>query len=279
MTKRVLIAGCGDIGLRVAQRLAASGQAVLGLRRHPATTATVPMMAADLSRPGSLRGLPEDIDRVVYLPTPAARQAEAYQTVFVDGLRHLLDALRRPRVRRFVFVSSSAVYGDHGGDWVDEATPTDPPGFNGEILRQAERELMASGLPAVVLRLAGLYGPGRGRLLQRLQAGQARACRAPVHWANRMHVDDAAAAIVHLLELADPAPLYLGVDDTPLPLDVLYAHLATCLGVAPPADGPPPPGVGNKRLRNARLRESGFVPAWPDARDGYAALIRAMAVG
>ena len=132
----------------------------------------------------------------------------------------------RPRLQRVLLVSSSAVYGECTGDWVDEDTPAAPPGFNGEVLLEAERVLAAQPVPSIVLRLAGLYGPGRLQLIERLRAGQARVPRAAPHWANRIHVDDAAQAIAHLLALPDPQPLYLGVDDTPLPLDVLYDHLA-----------------------------------------------------
>ncbi|MEW5318767.1 MAG: hypothetical protein WDW38_009960 [Sanguina aurantia] len=93
------------------------------------------------------------------------------------------------------------------------------------------------------------------------------------HWANRMHTEDAAAAIVHLLQLVDPLPLYIGADDTPLPLDVLYDALAKLIGAAAPPDGSAPAGIGSKRLSSARLRESGFVAQWPDSRRGYAALL------
>jgi nucleoside-diphosphate-sugar epimerase len=144
-------------------------------------------------------------------------------------------------------------------------------------LLDAERWLAAQALPSTVLRLAGLYGPGRLQLLDRLCTGVARAPRVVPHWANRIHVDDAAAAIAHLLSLETSAALYLGVDDTPLPLHELYGHLAGLLDAPSPGEGPPPPGVGSKRLSNARLRASGFAPRWPDAREGYAALIRGLA--
>lgn len=273
-TPRVLIAGCGDVGSRAARRLHARGARVLGLRRSAnALPAGVTPVRADLADPDGLVGLPRDIEQLVYLPTPGARTPEAYRRVFVDGLENLLDALADAPLRRVLFVSSSAVYGDHAGDWVDEDTPPAPPGFNGEILLEAEQRLAARGLPAVVLRLAGLYGPGRTGLLDRLRSGQARAPAEPPFWANRIHVDDAAAAIAHLLALPDPAPLYLGVDDTPLPLDQLYGSIAADIGAPAPAQGPAPRGIGNKRLRNARLRASGFVPSWPDARAGYRALL------
>ena len=267
---RVLIAGCGDVGGRVARLLHARGAAVHGLRRssRPLPQGVVPIRA-DLADAASLAALPRDIAQLVYLPTPDARTPEAYRRVFVDGLERLLDALAGAPLRRVLFVSSSAVYGDHGGGWVDEDSAPDPPGFNGEILLEGERRLAQRNLPATVLRLAGLYGPGRDGLLARLRAGQARAPIEPPFWANRIHVDDAAGAMAHLLDLPEPASLYLGVDDTPLPLHELYGFLAEQLGAPAPAAGPPPRGIGNKRLSNARLRASGYTLRWPDARAGY----------
>lgn len=275
MSARVLIAGCGDVGLRVAHRLLARGDRVWALRRRASEDGSgIQWLQGDLTRPETLRDLPGRIEQLVYLPAPGARDALAYRALFVDGLRHLLGALDGGALRRVLLVSSSAVYGEHGEAWVDEETPADPPGFNGEVLLEAERWLAAQPVTSVTLRLAGLYGPGRLQLIEGLRAGAVSVPRQRVHWANRIHVDDAAGAIAHLLALKDPMPLYLGVDDTPLPLDVLYDHLAALLGALPPAEGTAPPGVGSKRLSNARLRASGFMPQWPDARQGYAALLR-----
>lgn len=274
MAERVLIAGCGDLGWRVAQRLLARGDAVHALRRTPPDGGDgIGWLRGDLADPASLVDLPTRITQLVFLPTPDAREPAAYRAVFVEGLRNLMAALARAPLRRVLFVSSSAVYGDHAGAWVDETTAPAPPGFNGEILLAAERWLAARTVPSVVLRLAGLYGPGRLQLIERLRAGRASVPRAAAHWANRMHSEDAAAAIAHLLSLPAPQSLYIGVDDTPLPLDVLYDDLAARIGAPRPHAGPAPAGVGSKRLSNARLRASGFVPRWPDARAGYAALL------
>jgi nucleoside-diphosphate-sugar epimerase len=276
MSARVLIAGCGDVGLRVAQRLRARGDSVWALRRSAARPddSGIQWLQGDLTRPESLREVPAGITQLVYLPTPDARDAEAYRAVFVDGLRDLLGVLDPGTLQRVLLVSSSAVYGEHGDAWVNEETPPDPPGFNGATLLKAEQWLLAQPVSSVVLRLAGLYGPGRLQLIERLRAGAVRVPRETMHWANRIHVDDAAAAIVHLLSLARSLSLYLGVDDTPLPLHVLYDQLASLAGAPMPRDGAPPAGVGSKRLSNARLRASGFIPQWPDAREGYAALLR-----
>lgn len=274
--ERVLLAGCGDVGLRVARLLRAQGHTVFGLRRRPPASADesgIHWLAGDLVDAATLAGLPERITRVVYLPAPDLRDSAMYRAVFLDGLRGLLERLDCAALARVLFVSSSAVYGDHAGGWVDEDTPPDPPGFNGAVLLEAECWLAAQARPCTVLRLAGLYGPGRLQLLDRLRTGGVAVPRDRVHWANRIHVEDAAAAIAHLLFLPDARPLYLGVDDTPLPLQVLYDHLASLAGVPPPPQGAPPTGVGSKRLRNARLRESGWVPQWPDARGGYASLL------
>lgn len=275
MSERVLLAGCGDLGERVARRLLARGDAVFALRRHPPAQSVdgITWLAGDMTSPDRLPPLPSGITQLVHLPTPGGRDEAAYRAVFVDGLRHVMAALDAASLKRVLFVSSTAVYGESGGGWVDEDTPPDPPGFNGAVLWEAERWLAVQPVCGIALRLAGLYGPGRLQLIERLRAGQARVPRAQVHWSNRIHVDDAAAAIAHLLALPDPRLCYVGADDTPLPIDVLYDHLAALVGAPPPADGPGPAGIGSKRLRNARLHASGWAPQWPDARRGYVALL------
>lgn len=282
--ERILLIGCGDLGSRVAARLQRPGHAIWALRRrppgdhpagdHPPGTTPLHWLAGDVTRPDGLPPLPRDITRLLYILSPGGRDAAAYQAVFADGLQRVLSRLDTQALRRIVFVSSTAVYGEHAGAWVDETTPPAPLGMNGRILLQTEDWLRAQQrLPATSVRLAGLYGPGRLQLVERLRQGLARVPREQPHWANRIHVDDAAAAVAHLCLADAAAQVYVGVDDTPLPLDVLYDHIALLAGAARPPAGPPPAGVGSKRLSNARLRASGFVPRWPDARAGYAALL------
>lgn len=275
MTERILLAGCGDLGLRVARRFLAQGAEVYALRRSPRADAEdgLRWLRGDLTRPDTLRDLPPGITRVVFSPTPGARDEAAYRAVFVEGLRHLIAALADAPLRRVLFVSSSAVYGEHGDAWVDENTPPAPLGFNGRVLLEAERWLAAQPVSSVSLRLAGIYGPGRMQLVERIRAGLAPVRRDPPHWSNRIHVDDAAAAVAHLLGLASPEQVYVGVDDTPLPLHVLYEYLAGLVGAPCPGEGAAPAGVGSKRLSNARLRGCGFEVMWPDAREGYRALL------
>jgi len=276
VTQNVLIAGCGDLGYRTARRLLAQGHAVWGLRRRPppGDASGLRWLAADMTRPDTLGQLPQGITQLVLTMTPDARDEAAYRAAFLQAPRNLLKALDTTRLQRILFVSSSAVYGDHQGGWVDEQTPEHPPGFNGRVLLDAERELARQAFRSIVLRLSGLYGPGRTQLLERIRRGIAKAPRTVPHWSNRIHIEDAAAAVVHLLALPDPDALYLGSDSTPLPLHELYEHLARELGASAIPDGPPPPGVGSKRLSNRRLLDSGLALAWPDSRAGYAALVQ-----
>lgn len=275
MTERVLLIGCGDLGQRVAQRFLARGDEVHALRRNPPAGGPpgIRWLRGDIARTGGLPALPQGVTRLIHLPAPGARDAAAYRGVFIDGLANVLDALDASRLERVVFVSSSAVYGEHHGDWVTEDTPPSPLGANGRVLLEAEAALAARGLPSTALRLAGLYGPGRLQLIDRLRSGAAGAPVQPEHWANRMHIDDAAAAVVHLALLPEAAPVYIGCDDTPLPLHALYAELARLAGAPAPGVAPAPAHVGSKKLSNARLRASGFTLRWPDSRPGYAALL------
>ncbi len=280
--KRVLIAGCGDLGLRVARLLAlesASNQS-WGLRRNPSLESTSDLpgfswMAADLTQPDTLRNVPKDITHVLYTAAPNARTEADYRAVYRDGLERLLQAVASPALQRVLFVSSTAVYGDHVAQWIDEDTPTAPKSFNGRVLLETEQWLhsQSAQFETLSLRLSGIYGPGRSYLLDRLRAGQATAPAAETHWVNRIHIEDAAAAVLHLLNLPNPQAIYLVTDSTPLPMRVLYETLAKLVGGPVPPEGAAPTSVGSKRLSNTRLRDSGFSFKWPDSRDGHAALI------
>lgn len=279
MNGAVLLAGCGDVGLRAGQLLAAAGRRVYGLRRSTvALPAPLQALRADLTDPASLGELPDDIADVVFLPAPGQRDEAAYRGLFIDGLAHLLDALqRRTALRRLIFVSSSAVYGEHGGAWVDEDTSCTPLAFNGRLLLEAEQRL--AGLnEAVVARCSGIYGPGRQRLLAQIVDGSARRPAGAPEFSNRIHVDDVAGALVHLLGLERPQACYVVSDDHPASLAEVQEWMADQLALPPPprSTAPGPRAVGNKRLANRRLRASGYVLRFPDYRAGYAPLLGAV---
>jgi nucleoside-diphosphate-sugar epimerase len=276
---RILIAGCGDIGTRLGRRLVQAEHAVWGLKRHPGTLpAELQPLTADLADPTGLPPLPANLDYVVYTAAADGFSEASYRAAYVDGVRNLLTRLQSDgqRPRRIVFTSSTSVYDQCQGEWVDEDSPADAPGFSGRCLRQGENLLWQSPYPATVIRFGGIYGPGRTRLLDMVRSGRAT-CVAGVY-TNRIHSDDCAAALQHLLELPEPAPLYLGVDDYPALQCEVYGWLAERLGVATPAivaaaDAEAAALRANKRCRNRRLRASGFQFHYPGFRDGYAALL------
>ncbi len=273
--QRLLIAGCGDIGIHLGKSVAAHGVEVFGLRRNPsAIPAPIHPLTADLTDSASLaRVLPECLDAAIYIATPGRFEDTAYRLAYVEGLRNLLATLDASgqRLRRLVFVSSTSVYGVTDGSWVDEDTPAEPAGFSGARLREAERLLERSPHDNVVVRFGGIYGPGRERMLRRVREGRP-VVDTPPQYTNRIHRDDCSGVLAHLLNLDDPASLYLAVDDHPCPMAELTDWLADTMKL------PRPPHVSgdaggirgsNKRCSNRRLRASGFEFRYPDYRAGY----------
>lgn len=270
--KRLLIAGCGDLGTRLAGRLDNERWQVTGLRRHAGNLpAPIRPVAADLADPDSLAAVAGDWDAVVYQATPDARDEAAYRRTYVDGLSGLLD---RVRCKRLIFVSSTAVYGQDGGEWVDEHAVAEPKAFNGRILRQGESLARDCASDAVVIRFSGIYGPGRDSLIRQVREGRARCRRDPPQWTNRIHADDCAAVLAHVLELPDPEPVYCASDSRPAPRCEVLAWLAGRLGVAGPHDDADVAGGQGKRIDNRRLIASGFTFRHPDYRSGYGEMLQ-----
>jgi len=278
----VLVAGCGYVGGSLARMLVEDGHTVFGLRRGvSALPRGVRPVRADVTRPESLSSLPSGIDFVVYSVGAKQRDESVYRAVYLDGLGNLLRALEElgQRPRRCFFTSSTSVYGQRRGEWVDEASPTHPAGFTGEIVLSAERLLAASYIPGTSLRLGGIYGPGRTRLVEQVRRGEARRRRGGPRYTNRIHRDDAAGAIRHLMGIEDPAPVYVGVDCEPADEAEVLCWLARHLGVPEPPfateEEAPRERAGSRRCRNTLLLGTGYVFRHPSFREGYATLLAA----
>ncbi len=273
---RILIAGCGDVGGALARRLQQAGHHVWGLRRDVASLPPgIPGVAADLEDPGTLGRLPDALDWVFYTAAADARTEDRYQAAYVVGITHLLAALTRAgqRPRRVLLTSSTSVHGQDDGEWVDEDSPAEAPGFGPRALREGEARLLDGPYPATVVRFAGIYGPGRGRLLDALRSGEASCVDSPPAYTNRIHRDDCAAVLHHLMRLPAAAPVYLGVDDCPAPRCEVMDWLAGRMDLPAPARRPG--HGGGKRCSNARLRATGYRFLYPSYREGYAALLEA----
>jgi nucleoside-diphosphate-sugar epimerase len=206
---------------------------------------------------------------------------EAYRAAYVIGLENMVAALDRPAglPRRMIYVSSTAVYGQDGGEWVDEDSETEPSRFNGRRLLQGERLLAGCAAETIVVRLGGIYGPGRTGLVARVRSRRAVVRGDGPEYRNRIHRDDAAAALEHVAGLERPASVYLAVDHEPAPIQEVAAWLAARLGLEVPG-GTRVESRGTatgKRCRNDRLVGSGFRLEYPTYREGYGALLAGLA--
>ncbi|MBV7567311.1 SDR family oxidoreductase [Pseudomonas sp. PDM27] len=276
----VLIAGCGDVGSRLATQLLAAGWEVHGLRRDVARLpAGVIGVAGDLFNKDCPATWPIGaVDYLVYCAAATDHDEAGYRAAYVQGLEHVLEWLNDygQVPNRLLFVSSSSVYGQQDGEWVDERSSTVASGYSGRVMLEAEQIALKSGIPASVVRLTGIYGPGREWLLTQVRRGYRVAVEPPLY-ANRIHADDAAGLMACLLEtdrrgvaLED---VYIGVDDEPAALADVVGWLRGYLGVTEWDDDSSVRRTGSKRCSNARAKALGWTPKYPSFREGYAAIL------
>lgn len=277
--KHLVIAGCGDLGMALGRRMLAHGWQVSGLRRDPTVLPEgFSRIAADLAKAQRPADWPQRVDYLVYCPAAGRRDPGLYRSLYVEGLQHVLGWLKdsRHKPRHLFQVSSTAVYGQSAGEWVTENSAAVADSPTAPILLEAEDVALRSGFPASVVRLAGIYGPGRTRLIDQVRNGL-QVPETPAQYTNRIHRDDAAGLLEHLLLQADKgellAPCYLGVDDEPAPLYEVAQWLAQRLGVSLQKEGAIANRLGSKRCSNELARESGWVPQYPSYREGYSSML------
>jgi nucleoside-diphosphate-sugar epimerase len=274
MVYKVLIAGCGYVGTALGERLVEGGHQVWALRRDiSGLPAAFNKVSADLAKAADLAAIPADLDHVVYCASAGESSDAAYQRAYVIGLANLLDAIEHSSVRHVFFTSSTAVYAQTGGAIVDEQSETTPTHFSGRRTLEAEGLLRASARPGTVLRCAGIYGPGRTRLIDTVRQGTASMSE---RFTNRIHRDDIAGVIIHLMQQEDAPRLLLLSDDRPAPQREVTAFIAERLGVPLPHSPPAEPSArgGDKRCDNSRLRATGYRLLYPSYREGYAAMLQ-----
>jgi nucleoside-diphosphate-sugar epimerase len=268
----------------VAKRWLAAGHAVTGVVESEASAAALAVasvypIVADVTRLATLRGLPA-ADTLLYCVGYRGGIGPLRWAVYVEGLRAVLDSVG-PEVGRVIFISSTGVYAEQDGGWVDEDSPCGPSRESGRALLAAEQVLAAHALGdrGVVLRLAGIYGPGRLPQRAELLAGEPLAVPAG-HYVNLIHVDDAAAAVLAAEERATPPRTYVIADGHPVERREYLTELARQLGLAPPLFRERLPGEvarhrgGNKRASNRRMREELAVKlTHPTCLEGLASSI------
>ena len=285
---RVLIVGCGYVGLPLGKELARRGHAVFGLRRSVLAAAELQAagiipLHADITRPETLARLPRDFDWVVNCAASGGGSVEDYRNIYLAGNRNLASWLAGSPLKKYVYTSSTSVYGQNDGSVVTEKSPAEPEAETAKILVAAEKFLLAAverRFPAVILRVAGIYGPARGHGFKQFLRGTARIEGDGTRWLNMIHRDDLTGVITAALQSAPPGEIFNAADNQPVSQLKFFTWLAAELkrplppGAAPDAEVWRRRGVTNKQISNAKLRaELKYEFQFPDFRAGYAAEI------
>lgn len=275
----VLIVGCGDLGLEVARRLLKTNFNVLGIRRQALHNQNFPIIAGDVTQPTTLKQLAQTQAKyLVYCVAASEQTDENYHQIYVQGLKNTLAVFANGSALQHVFfVSSTRMYGQVTEALLDENDIPQPSDFGGVRLLEAEQYLHQAALDSkqwkgTALRLTGIYGLGRNRMIHLAQDLN----RWPItnHWTNRIHRDDAAAFIVFLMaRLLARKPIedcYIVTDSCPVSMYEVLTWIGHQLGV-------PVKDVeavqGGKRMSNQRMLSTGFDLQYPNYKKGYAPLI------
>lgn len=276
---KVVIAGCGFVGLETAHLFHTAGWTVVGVTHSPESAeklANEPfrVIACDIADAAALEKCHTDLanaDAAVHCASSGRGGAEQYRRVYLEGSRNILAVLH-PRL--LVFTSSTSVYAQTSGEWITEESPAEPQRDTGKILRETEDLVL--GHNGIVARLAGIYGPGRSVLLQKFLENRAVIEGDGSRAINQVHRDDAARALFFLVTQSAPAGIYNVCDNTPLTQLEVHQRLATHFSRLLPPHGPIDPnrkrGWTSKRVSNARLRALGWQPLFPTMFDALDAI-------
>ena len=268
--------GLGYTASALAARLLEQGWQVIGTTREAGKAASLRGSGVEpLLWPCDLRPA---LARATHILASAAPEDGGDPFLGAEG-----DAIRAAHPVWVGYLSTTAVYGDHQGGWVNEDTPVNPQSARAVQRVLAERQWLTSGLPVNIFRLAGIYGPGRGPF-QKVRDGSARRILKPGQVFSRIHVDDIARVLSGSIAHPSPGRIYNVCDDDPAPPEDVLSHAAHLLHL------PDPPAVPfdqaemtpmarsfyaeNKRVRNDRIKgELGVRLAYPTYREGLAALL------
>jgi nucleoside-diphosphate-sugar epimerase len=270
---RVLIAGCGYLGQAVADLFVVEGWEVEGWTRsaesaQSLSTKPYPIHSIDISRSDQVRAQKGDFDAVIHCASTRGGDADSYRCVYLDGARNLLERFASSRI---LLTSSTSVYVQKDGEWVTEESAAEPEHETGKILRDTERLILTND--GIVVRLGGIYGPGRSALLRKFLSGDAVVDSQKDRLVNEIHRDDAIEAIRLLIKREGlTGEIYNVVDDQPILQSECYLWLAMKLNRPLPPAGRSTSkrkrGESNKRVSNAKLRAIGWVPRYPGFAEG-----------
>lgn len=278
---KALIIGCGDLGGAVASQLTQLGIESVGVRRSADVIEGVSIICADVTQTASLQVLVQlQPEILIYCVAANGQSDEQYKAHYVDGLRNVLATQAdNPSLKHVFFVSSTRVYGQNAEAVLDESIAAIPADFGGERLLEAESLLDALSCNTTVLRLSGIYGAGRLRMINLAKSPE----RWPLQnsWSNRIHRDDAAAFIVFLVQRVFAgvaiSACYIVTDSKPASqhevlswiADNMHINRTTAINL---------PAEGGKRLSNQSMLATGFTLQFPDYKAGYQALLSSISM-
>ncbi|HEV3409540.1 MAG TPA: NAD-dependent epimerase/dehydratase family protein [Chthoniobacterales bacterium] len=254
---RVLIAGCGYVGKATADLFERAGWEVEGWTSRD----------IDISDRDAVHATAADFDVVIQAASSRGGGADDYRRIYLQGARNLSSAF--PDALH-LFASSTSVYAQTGGEWVDESSPAEPQRESGRVLREAEDIVLSRG--GIVARLGGVYGPGRSALLRRFLNGEAVIESWRDRYINQAHRDDIAAALFLLVERRAAGQIFNVTDNHPIPVRECYEWLARELDRPAPAPTNTPAerkrGNSNKRVSSNKLLACGWAPRFPTLQIG-----------
>ena len=296
---KVLFAGCGDIGVRAIRTLLDNSLydhwETLAMRRKPsALPSDIEAIQGDLCDSENFLSILDNsnVDVIVVTLTPDSMSDQGYLDSYVNGANVLKSTIKKLsyRPQLIIWVSSTGVYGQSCGEWVDESSVASSKSYRGKRLLEAEnlvksisKELVTNNstlIKSVVVRFSGIYGPGRVRLLNQIKKGNI-ASKHPVSWTNRIHVVDCAGIIIHIIDLysqkKDISNLYIGTDNQPVPAYEIQRWLANHMRVKIEENNEIPKNTDNKnvnrRCNNKLIKDSGYNFIFPDFKKGYTPLL------
>jgi nucleoside-diphosphate-sugar epimerase len=283
---RVLIVGCGYVGVPLGAELVRLGHEVFGLRRNLSAeselkTAGIQPLFGDVTKPNELKNLPHDFDWVVNC-VAAGGDVENYREVYFNGTINLFEWLAPNPPKKFVYTSSTSVYAQNDGSQVKESSPTEPAAETSKILVETEKVLLhavaQNKFPAVILRVVGIYGPDRGHWFKQFLKDAAHIEGDGARFLNMIHRDDLVGCIIAALKNGRPGEIYNATDDEPVNQLHFFQWLAQAVDKPLPPSVPENPGeyrrrgVTNKRVSNRKLKmELGHRFKYPNFRIGYSA--------
>lgn len=270
---RILVAGYGALGKAMLKQ--APHCRWFSINRSHQSGAAVHIRADLLDESHYLPK--EPIDFIIYTATPGQRTPEAYRKTYIEGLQRLLIQLKGRTLKRFIFVSSTSVYGQNQGEQIDESSPAEGAHFSGEMIAEGECLLAESGVDYTIVRFGGIYGPGREALLRMVKRG-VQLVNNPAPFTNRIHEDDCAGVLLHLMAQAQVGAvesIYNAVDDDGADKAQVYQFIEQQLGLTGRVEllSQRPDDLG-KRCINLRLKQTGYQFIYPSYREGYGELIR-----